>query len=127
MKYSILIFTLCLTLMSCQEYNDDIFEIAGVYQANLIGESGSFNMPISIEYGDNIIIEAPFDGSVWDIVYADVDCTDCDIKEIEIEEQQLDDGVFIEGFGAYSYGSIQLDYVMYIYGDAFEFTLVASK
>lgn len=127
MRYSLLLFTFCITLISCEDYNDDIFEIAGVYQASLIGENGSFNMPISIDYGDNITIEAPFDGSVWDIVYADVDCTACEIKDIEIEEQQLDEGVFIEGYGAYSYGTIQLDYVMYIYGDAYDFTLIASK
>lgn len=125
-KLIILVITL-ITLLSCEDYNQDVFEIAGVYQASVIGTNGSFNMPISIDFGDNITIEAPFDGSVWDIVYADVDCTDCEIKDIEIEEQQLDEGVFIEGYGAYSYGTIQLDYVMYIFGDVYEFTLIGSK
>lgn len=127
MKYSILVFSLLITLFSCEDYNEDIIEIAGIYQASLVGANGSFDMPISIDYGDNITIEALFDGSVWDLVYADVDCTDCDVKEIDIREQQLDEGVFIEGFGVYSFGTIQLDYLMYIYNEEYQFTLVASK
>lgn len=122
--YTFIALSLCL---ACQDYNDDIFEIAGVYQANIIGETGTFEMPISVDFGDNITIEAPFDGEVWDIVTADIDCTDCEIKDIDIEPQRLDNEVFIEGTGAYSYGTIQLDYVMEIFGDEFYFTLVASK
>lgn len=127
MKYSVVVFSLLITLISCEEYNEDIIEIAGIYQASLVGVNGSFDMPISINYGDNIAIEAPFDGFVWDIVYADVDCTDCDVKEIDIEEQQLGEGVFIEGSGVYSFGTVQLDYVMYIYNEEYYFTLIASK
>lgn len=127
MKYSIVVFLVLISMVSCDDYNDEIFEIAGVYQASIVGDRGSFDMPISIDYGDNIIIEAPFDGSVWDIVYADIDCTTCDIKEIKIEEQQLEQGVFIQGYGAYSYGSIQLDYSMLIFNDEYEFTLIATK
>lgn len=126
MKYCIVLI-LSFLLISCEKYDSDTFEIAGVYEASIVGLNGSFNMPISIEYGDDIIIEAPFDGTVWDIVYADIDCSDCDIKDIDIQWQELDDGVSISGRGAYSFGTIQLDYEMTIFGEVYVFTLIGSK
>lgn len=126
MKYY-LILSLALLFCSCEKYDSDTFEIAGVYEASIVGINGAFNMPISIEYGDDIIIEAPFDGTVWDIVYADVDCNDCEVKDIDIEYQELENGVFISGTGAYSYGTIQLDYEMSIFDEEFYFTLIGTK
>lgn len=126
MKYFILL-SLSLLFISCDEYDSDTFEIAGVYEARIVGLNGSFSMPISIEYGDELVIEAPFDGTIWDIVYADVDCNDCEIKDIDIEWQELDNGVSISGRGAYSYGTIQLDYEMTIFGEEFYYTLIGSK
>jgi len=127
MKYSIVLVLLSIFFGSCDEYNDDAFEIVGIYQASIVGDNGIFDMQISINYENNITIEAPFDGTIWDIIYANIECFSCDVKEIEIEEQELEQDVFIQGYGAYSFGSIQLDYNMLIYGDEYEFTLIATK
>lgn len=122
-----MICSLLFLFISCEEYDIDTFEVAGLYQARIVGLNGSFEMPITIEFGDELTIEAPFDGTIWDVVYADIDCNDCEIKEIYIDRQRLEDGVFISGSGAYSYGTIQLDYDMSIFDENFSYSLVGSK
>lgn len=124
-KFTLLI--LLISLLSCQDYDQDLIEIAGVYEASVVGVATPFSMVVSADYGDNILIEAFFDGEIWDVVEADVDCLDCDVKDISIPFQNLERDVFIEGEGFYSDFTIQLDYRMTIFGVVYDYTLVGSK
>jgi len=114
-------------MFSCQEYREELTEMVGLYSASLVGNNEVFDAVISIESGDDIRIEALFDGEYWDTVLADVDCIDCEIKDIDIYEQYLGEDVFIYGKGYYSYGTIQLDYTMSIFGEEYEYSLVGTK
>jgi len=118
---------LLISQLSCQDYDQDLLEVVGVYDASVIGITTPFSMVVSADYGDNIIIEAFFDGEVWDLVEADVDCLDCDVKDISIPFQDLERNVFIQGQGYYSDFTIQLDYRMTIFGVDYDYTLVGSK
>lgn len=112
--------------MACQEYDPFVFEMVGNYDSVIVGDPNGFTLTVSSDYDDNILIEAPFDGSVWDIVEADVDCEACELKEIDIDRQDLSRDISIEGRGAYSFGTIQLDYTIWIGRDAFDYTIVGS-
>ncbi len=114
-------------LVSCQEYNDYLVEMVGIYDGRLVGDNQIFDVVVSIDNRDDVRIEAPFDGEIIDLAVVDVDCVDCEIKELNIEEQYLDENVSIIGSGFYSFGTIQLDYTMYILGDAYDFSLVAVR
>jgi len=116
-----------LTFISCEEYNEDVFEIVGTYDGNTIGFNDSFIITIASDYRDDIIIEAPFDGQIYDVVIADVDCEDCDLKEIDIDWQEVDRNVYIQGTGAYSFGTIQIDYEIEIFGVSSTYTMIGSK
>lgn len=126
MRISLFILSI-ITLVSCQEFNDGLVEMVGIYDGRLVGENQIFDVVISIDGGDDLRIEAPFDGEIIDLAIVDVDCVDCDVKELNINEQYLANDVSIVGNGFYSFGAIQLDYTMYIFGDTYEFSLVADR
>jgi len=121
-----LLITATLTI-SCENYNEDVFEVVGSYDTSIIGLPGSFDMIVASDSGDNILIEAPFDGSVIDVISADLDCVTCEFKEIDIERQELDGNIKIWGRGLYSYGTIQLDYEMDIDGVRSTFIMIGSR
>jgi len=100
--------------------------MVGNYDSVIIGDPNAFTLTVSADFDDNILIEAPFDGIAWDVVEADVDCEECDLKEIDIFRQDLGSGITIEGRGAYSFGTIQLDYTLWLRRDVFEYTIVGS-
>jgi hypothetical protein len=101
--------------------------MVGIYDGKLVGDNQFFDVVISLDRGDDLRIEAPFDGEIIDLAIVDVDCVDCDVKELSIDDQFLDQDVSIVGSGFYSFGSIQLDYTMYIFGDTYDFSLVAER
>ncbi len=126
MRISLFILSLLL-FISCEEYNDHLTEMVGIYDGKLVGDNQFFDVVISLDRGDDLRIEAPFDGEIIDLAIVDVDCVDCDVKELSIDDQFLDQDVSIVGSGFYSFGSIQLDYTMYIFGDTYDFSLVAER
>lgn len=114
-------------LTACEEYNEDILPIVGSYEANIIGVSGPFNMAISTTGGDNIRIDAPFDGIDYFLVDADIDNEQERRKEIDIDYQEIAPNVFIEGRGVYFDFSIQLDYTIEDPSGVYDLTLVGSQ
>jgi len=114
-------------LISCDPYDEDILPIVGSYEANIIGLVGSFDMAISTTGGDNIRIDAPFDGFDYYLVDADIDNEEEWRKEIDIDRQEIAPDVYIEGRGVYFDYSIQLDYSIEDFTGEYDFTLVASQ
>ena len=98
--------------IACEKYDEDVVQITGLYHANVLGISGPHTISIAYDRGDEIVIEAPFDGFEWIYINADVDHQRDFIKEIDIYEQQIGPGVFIWGEGFYQEGTIQLDYTI---------------
>lgn len=124
--YTLAIFS-SIFLFSCEEYDQDILPIVGSYEANIIGITGPFNMAISTTGGDNIRIDAPFDGFDYYLVDADIDDEEELRKEIDIDYQEIAPNVFIEGRGVYFDNSIQLDYTIEDPTGVYDLTLVGSQ
>lgn len=114
-------------LFACEPYDEDILPIVGTYEGSIIGVTGGFDMAISTTGGDNIRIDAPFDGFDYYLVDADIDDEEEWRKEIDIDNQEIAPNVFIEGRGVFFDFSIQLDYTIEDPSGRYEFTLVASQ
>ena len=129
MKKFLYTLTICSTLFlfACEEYNENILPIVGTYEASIIGVGGPFDMAISTTGGDNIRIDAPFDGFDYFLVDADIDDEEQLRKEIDIDRQEVAPNVFIEGRGVYFDFSIQLDYTIEDQFDEYDLTLVGSQ
>jgi hypothetical protein len=116
-----------LFLVSCEKYQDEVLPVVGVYEANVLGVGGPFSISISVDYGDNLLIEAPWDGEVWDLVEANLQ-NEFDFKKfIRIRDQRLADGVRIWGEGVFYDYTIQLDYTIRIEGVSEHYTIVGTK
>lgn len=114
-------------LFACEPYDEDILPIVGSYEANIIGLTGSFDMAISTTGGDNIRIDAPFDGFEYFVIDADIDDEEEWRKRIDIDRQEIAPDVYIEGRGVFFDYSIQLDYTIEDFSGEYDFTLVGSQ
>jgi len=129
MRNFIYLLTFCssIFLFACEEYDEDILPIVGTYEASIIGVTGPFNMAISTTGGDNIRIDALFDGFDYFLVDADIDDEEQRRKEIDIDYQEIAPNVFIEGRGVYFDFTVQLDYTLEDPSGVYDFTLVGSQ
>lgn len=114
-------------LLACAEYDEDILPIVGTYDSNIINVDGPFLISVSSDYGDNVLIEAPFDGIFWSTIEADIDDEEEDRKRIDIDYQEISPGEFLYGQGVYYFNSIQLDYTIEYRGTISDYTLVGTK
>lgn len=114
-------------MVSCLEYDEAVLPMIGTYESNIVNVDGPFIISVTADYGDNVWIEAPFDGEFWTTIYADIDNEDEEVKNIDIDFQEISPGEFISGSGIYFQNSIQLDYIISYRDVDFEYTLVGSK
>lgn len=124
--YALTIFS-SLFLLACEPYDEDILPIVGTYEASILGVTGPFSMAISTTGGDDIRIDALFDGFDYFLVDADIDDKEEFRKEIDIDYQEIAPNVFIEGRGVYFDYSIQLDYTIEDPTGVYDLTLVGSQ
>lgn len=127
MKKVLLVFLVAGFFTACEQYDEDVLEMTGIYEGNVVGVSGPHTISVSYDRGDDIVIEAPFDGFVWTQVYADVDDQEDNVKDINIYEQEIGPGVFIWGDGSYFQGTLQLDYTIDFGRELVDFRLLASQ
>ena len=116
-----------LVFSSCEKYDEDIMPVVGVYEAHITGVAGPFSMNITSNYGDNIIIEAPWLDGKWYLVDADIDFAGDYNKRIQIHDQPIGGGLRIYGEGAFQDFSIQIDYTIVDGNDLYHYTLVGTK
>jgi hypothetical protein len=114
-------------LTSCEKYEEEIMPIVGLYEANISGVAGPFTMSIAADYGDNIIIEAPWLDDNWTLVDADVDEEGYYRMEIYIPRQNIGDGLKIYGDGVFQDYSLQIDYTIEDGNDLYHYILVGTK
>jgi len=127
MKKIILFLLIGLSISSCEKYDEYVLEMTGLYEGNIVGITGPHTLSVSYDRGDEIVIEAPFDGYVWVQVYADVDHQEERLKEIDIYEQEIGPGIFLWGEGTYFDGTLQLDYSIDFGYEIVDFRLLASQ
>ncbi|MBK8700583.1 MAG: hypothetical protein IPN29_14055 [Saprospiraceae bacterium] len=126
MKRLFYLLLLPFSFAACQDIDDEILPILGVYEAHVVGLAGPFSLNISAAGNDDILIEAPFDGEIWSVVHADIDETDELKWDIDIFRQELAPGIEIWGDGFYYQGVVQLDYSMRFFGDRYDYRIVGS-
>jgi hypothetical protein len=114
-------------LTACEKYEEEIMPIVGLYEANITGVAGPFTMSIASDYGDNIIIEAPWLDDNWTLVDADVDEESFYRMRIDIPRQSIGDGLKIYGEGIYQDYSLQIDYTIEDGFDLYHYILVGTK
>ncbi|MBP9194316.1 MAG: hypothetical protein KBF57_06495 [Saprospiraceae bacterium] len=127
MKKTITLLSFALILFSCQDIDDEILPILGVYDAHVVGINGPFSINVSAAGNDDILIDAPFDGEFWSVVRADIDETDRLKWDIDIYRQSIAPGVEIWGDGFYYDGTLQLDYTMQFFGENFDYRMLAQQ
>lgn len=125
-KYLLLLVSV-LAFASCDRYDDEILPVIGVYEAHIVGITGPESISISIDHGDHIFIEAPFDGFEWIVVEADIENKHEYEKDIDIDRQNVGPNTEIWGNGIFFEGTIQLDYTMRFGDEEYDFTLIGTK
>lgn len=130
MKKIILLFGLCICFLSaCDDtpFNEDIYPLIGVYDANIVGVSGPFVISVTASGGDDINIDAPWDGENWDIIEVDVDNPHEWEIDLDINDRSYGADGEIDGSGIFVDYTIQLDYTVKIDGEDEDYTLIATK
>ncbi len=107
--------------------DEEVIPVVGIYRAHVLGVAGPFDLIISTHTGDNILIEAPFDGENWMIVEADLDDKNKRVIDIDIIKQTPENNVTIKGDGFYSDLTLELSYYLIQDGVRRDYTIVASK
>lgn len=125
---SILLLTILFFASSCEiEPDQEVLPVLGVYDGHIIGLAGPFSMSIAASGGDDITIDALFDGIDYFVIEADTDCDNEDYIDIDINSQFIDDVSEIYGDGFYFDGTIQLDYSIRVRDMVYNYQLIASK
>ena len=128
MKRTLLFATLVsLVFTSCFVIDENILPVVGIYRAHIVGVAGPFDLIISTDRRDDVIIEAPFDGDYWYTLKADIDDQTKRIIDIDIHSQQIDQGIMIKGDGFFVNGTLELRYTMKFGSETVNFKLVATK
>lgn len=114
-------------LTACAKYDEEVLPVVGVYEAHVLGLTGPVSISVSIDHGEEIFIEAPFDGFEWIVVEANVNDKEAFDKEIKIRRQWVGGDVEIWGNGIYYDHTIQLDYTMRFGNAEYDYTLIGTK
>lgn len=118
---------LSVSFSSCQDIDEDIIPVVGIYRAHVLGVAGPFDMIIGTDGGDNVIIEAPFDGIDWYTTLADIDNQKESIMDININNQEISTGTKMKGSGFFKNGTIEIKYTITIEGKRSDYTIVGTK
>jgi hypothetical protein len=112
---------------SCQEIDENILPVVGIYRAHVVGVAGPFDLIISTERGDDVLIEAPFDGFDWYTLTADIDNQTERTMDFNIRNQQIAPFTDIKGTGFFRDGTIELRYSINFDGETVNFKVVGTK
>lgn len=123
-----LLFPLVIVLFSgCYSIDENILPVVGIYRAHIVGVAGPFDLVISTAGGDDVLIEAPFDGDFWYTVKSDIDNQDERIIDFRIGNQQIDRSIEMRGKGFFVNNTIELRYTIDYGNESVNFKLVGTK
>lgn len=115
------------TIFACQDINENVIPLVGTYEGHVMSIAGPFSFNVAYDTGDDLIIEAPFDGIEWLSIYVDIDDEEQDLKFIDIPSQNLGPDIEIWGDGFYFEESIQLEYTIRFGNFEEDYTLIGTK
>jgi hypothetical protein len=131
--YILLSLIAAISFSSCEKYSDCILPVAGLYDAQIVGLTGPFTMGVSIDYNDNIDIDAQWLKNLWYVAHADTNgCADYynenyETMKIHIHSQNMEDGKSISGEGFYYDYTLQIDYTITEGNNKYNYTLIGTK
>ena len=124
----LLLFPFLLTIVSgCYDIDEEILPVVGIYRAHIVGVAGPFDLVISTAGGDDVIIEAPFDGDFWYTVRSDIENQDERIMDFRIGNQQIDRDINMRGKGFFVNNTIELRYTIDYGNESVNFKIVGTK
>lgn len=118
---------LSISMVSCHDIDEDIIPIVGIYRAHVLGIAGPFDLIIGTNGGDDVIIEALFDGFDWYTVNADIDNQKESLMDININNQEISPGIQMKGNGFFKDGTLELKYTITIKGIRSDYIIVGTK
>lgn len=114
-------------LISACRPDERVVPLVGVYRAHIQGLAGPFDLIVSTHQGDNVLIEAPFDGNSWTIIEVDVDDHLQNIVDLDILKQDIYFDAVIHGDGFFSNNTLELEYCIKEGGNCTWYKIVATK
>lgn len=127
MKRFLLFWSVIVLFSGCYDIDEDILPVIGIYRAHIVGVAGPFDLVISTAGGDDVIIEAPFDGDYWYTVRSDIDNQQERIIDFQIHSQQVDRDIQMRGKGFFVNNTIELRYTMEFGNKPVNFKIVGTK
>ncbi|MFZ1751204.1 MAG: hypothetical protein WAU01_13460 [Saprospiraceae bacterium] len=115
------------SLSSCTDIDENILPVIGIYRTHVVGLAGPFDLIITTDRGDNVIIEAPFDGFDWYTIRADIDNQTERTMDIDIRNQDIARFTNLKGNGFFRDGTIELRYSINFDGKVVDYKLVGTK
>ena len=126
-KLFILLIISFVGLSSCQDYDEKALEVAGQYDARIVNGLYDFDVRISLEGNDNVLIEGLFDDYDWEVIEADLDDRGDGTIDFDIRSQNVYGGFELWGDGIYDRGYLQLDYKIDWGYDIIRYRLTAQR
>ena len=125
-KFLILLISI-LSLGSCNDVDEDVLPVIGIYRAHVFGVAGPFDLITSTDSNDVFKIEALFDGLEYYIVCAEISDINEHSINIEIDKQNISSDITISGKGFYVDGTLELTYSLKEDGTWRDFKIVGTK
>ncbi len=97
---------------SCNDFDEKAIEVAGFYDANVVNGLYNFELQISLDGNDDVLIDALFDDYDFEVVRADLDDHRGGLIDFDIPSQTVYGGATLRGDGEYIDGFLQLDYTI---------------
>jgi len=125
-KFLLLLISI-LSLGSCNDVDDDVLPVIGIYRAHVFGVAGPFDLITSTDSNDEFKIEALFDGLEYYIACAEISDINEHSINIEIDKQDISSYITISGKGFYVDGTLELTYSLKEDGTWRDFKIVGTK
>lgn len=117
----------CVFFFGSCSVDEEIIPLVGIYRAHVVGVAGPFDLVVSTDRGDNVLIDATFDGFAWSVIQADIDNKQEELKDVDIRKQEVYPGSSIQGDGFYYDGTLELTYCIRTAGDCETYKIVAVR
>lgn len=126
-KFTFIIMLGVIFQFSCSSIDEEILPAVGIYRAHVVGVAGPFDLIVSTDRSDNVVIEALYDGLEYYTVNADLDVGSSDKMDINIDDQQIAVGKNLTGTGFILNGTLEISYTMKYEGKTFKYKIVGTK
>jgi hypothetical protein len=112
---------------SCTTIDEKAIEVAGFYDAHVVNGYYNFDLNISFDGHDDVLIEGLFDDYDFEIIRADLYDHGNGLIDFDIRSQPVYGGATIRGDGEYIDGYLQLDYTIDWGWDRVHYRIVATQ